>query len=989
MNKTVISIDELSVAYKIYGKPVDFVKELIFGGIRHDTFWALRNINLKIHEGERVGIVGPNGAGKSTLLKTIVGAISPTNGSIQVNGEISSLLSLVPSWNLEDSGVENIEFNLMMQGVSPTRINEIKEDIIEFTDLGPFIYSPVKTYSSGMSARLSFAIATAVEPDILIIDEVLGTGDGYFAGRATKRLQEMCRKGRALLFVSHATTAVRMMCDRCIWIENGVVRLDGPTEVVLRQYEEDMMRQDEASNRAATKKRLAKQIKLASPDEVLIASEWRVRIRPSHGGGFVDTHYLRDICCVLGADEMQIPLETKGDASASGAYLDTQSCEWGRLFERGAKECRMLTSRSGMRPGGHVCIKRPPKLGGDGADFHLSFWVSSLLGTEDLVVEVLHAEQGTWLPLAVTRKTEGSWTWYLTEGHLPALPGIEPQQLRDRALLALRRPVEIAKIMVLFEGKEVLSVPELKPFSIAIEVDHHERMPEVSVNINVVRSDGTYVFYQPSGLNNNNIVNHLGKSHIEFSFPENPFAPGDYELNVFVTNGFSWENCPPSDIFDRSMGWVKFRIDQTRPIPFGMINSVVPVSIKTYIPEDFLTSTLANPNQLPVAFPPPYRKMIAFNSDVEWTSWRAQLDLFKIFADRNLETAFSYWFFADPEATWRMFEIDGTPSQYAGPAADLIRAGLLDTLHSYGGVVNGRGTPFKRSEIAKAVHAFQGMGLTAEIYSNHGGLQDVQNIGGPWCTNRDNGIDGSNYQLGDVIGSEAYHMDLTPNLGVRFYWLDVDCVTNNLLQIESSEEGNASLFTTQLSRDGIPMVRFRRSNLGQKPMPQEIGKQISSFLEEKGEGYQIVYNHFGFARSGDGKPGPNVPPYFGTDGYAALDALACAQADGKVLVTTTKRLLAHAFFQLTKPWNITCHGKSVDVHFADEMAYGEVRLPLRWSDIEGFAIPAEGLDSVTLVLGGVSRQAEFWVVDGHRYAGVRWTSIEINEVVNTVMQHGI
>ena len=231
-----------------------------------------------------------------------------------------------------------------------------------------------------------------------------------------------------------------------------------------------------------------------------------------------------------------------------------------------------------------------------------------------------------------------------------------------------------------------------------------------------------------------------------------------------------------------------------------------------------------------------------------------------------------------------MFEIDGTPTQHAGPAADLIRAGLLDTLHSYGGVVNGRGTPFKRSEIEKAVQTFRGMGLTAEIYSNHGGLQDIQNIGGPWCTNRSNGIDGSNYQLGDVIGSEAYHMDLTPSLGVRFYWLDVDCVSNPLLQIESLDGSDATLFTTQLARDGTPVLRFRRSNLGQKPLPQEFGKQIVSFLEENGGGYQIVYNHFGFARSVDGKPRHNMPPYFDSEGYAALDALAHAQAQARAQV---------------------------------------------------------------------------------------------------------
>lgn len=987
--KTVISIDELSIAYKTYGKPVDFLKELVLGGVRHDTFWALRNVSLKINEGERVGIVGPNGAGKSTLLQAIAGGIRPTSGVIEVDGRISSLLSLVPAWNLEESGVENIEFNLMMRGVSSARINEIKDEIIAFTDLGPFIYSAVKTYSSGMSARLSFAIATAVEPDILIIDEVLGTGDGYFAGRATKRLQEMCSKGRALLFVSHATSAVRMMCDRCIWIENGVIRLDGSTELVLRQYEEDMMRQDEATNRTETRKRQASQVKLATPEDVETVNEWRIRIRPAQGGRFVDTHYLRNFGLTLAGEEISVPLETAGGTRGKyPAYLDTQSCEWGRLFERKGEACRVLLSRAGMRPGGHIFIRRPSRLAGGGADFNFTFLASTLRGSEALIVEMLDVEQGSWIPLTTTQATDGLWIRYSSEGRLPSMPSINSQQLKERAALALRRPVEIAAVTVLAEGRPVMSVPELTPFSVMVEIVHHESMPEVSVNINVVRSDGTYVFYQPSGLNDQNIANHIGSSRIEFSFAENPFAAGDYELNVFATNGFSWESCPPQDIFDRSIGKAKFRIDQTRPIPFGLINSIVPVSISLFTPEEWISASQASLPLLPLDFPPPYRRMIAFNSDVEWTSWKAQLDLFKIFSDRDLETAFSYWFFADPKATWRMFEADGSPSSHAKPAADLIRAGLLDTLHSYGGVVNGRGTPFSRLEIARAIESFRSMDLSVEIYSNHGGLLDVQNIGGPWCTSREGEVNCSNYQLGDVIDSGAYHLDLTSGLGVRHYWLDVDCVTDPILKL-NSDRGEQGLFTTQIARDGTPMSRFKRSNIGRQPLPWELGAQVSAFLESGGEGYQVVYNHFGFERSSDGKPGHNLPPYFDNASYAVLDELARYQQIGDVLVTTTKRLLAHAFFQLTKPWTITRLGSSVDVQFDAEMVSGEVKLPLRWSDIEGFAIPAEDIDTVNLILNGKTRAAEFWIVEGRPYAGVRWSKLQMKDVINEVSRYAV
>ena len=188
MSQTVIEIENLSVSYQMYAKPVDQLKELVLGGIRHETFWALRDISLKVKEGERVGIVGPNGAGKSTLLKVISGTMSATNGQVKTYGRISSLLSMVPAWNEEETGIENIKFNLLLNGVPEKRIPDLVEEISDFTELGPFLFNPVKTYSTGMGARLSFGIATATEPDILIIDEVLGTGDGYFAWKAMKRI---------------------------------------------------------------------------------------------------------------------------------------------------------------------------------------------------------------------------------------------------------------------------------------------------------------------------------------------------------------------------------------------------------------------------------------------------------------------------------------------------------------------------------------------------------------------------------------------------------------------------------------------------------------------------------------------------------------------------------------------------------------------------------------------------------------------------------
>ncbi|MBU4573227.1 MAG: ABC transporter ATP-binding protein, partial [Desulfarculus sp.] len=264
----VIEISGLSKAYPLYPRPMDILKEMVLGGVRHDLFWALRDVSFSVRSGQRVGIIGPNGAGKSTLLQIIAGNLLPTSGSVEVNGKISALLSLVPAWNLEQTGIENIRFNLLLQGCSTAQISGLTRDIVDFAELGAFIHQPVKTYSTGMSARLSFAIATAISPEILIVDEVLGVGDGYFAGKAMRRMKEMCDKGKALLFVSHAIAAVRQLCDTAIWLESGGIRLMGPVDYVTAKYDEDMARSDDESVREANIQRVEKSLHFASPDDI-------------------------------------------------------------------------------------------------------------------------------------------------------------------------------------------------------------------------------------------------------------------------------------------------------------------------------------------------------------------------------------------------------------------------------------------------------------------------------------------------------------------------------------------------------------------------------------------------------------------------------------------------------------------------------------------------------------------------------------------------
>lgn len=201
-------------------------------------FWALRNIDLELKPGQRLGIIGRNGAGKSTLLKLITGNFAPTEGKVDVSGKVQALFDTGAGFHPEFTGYENIRASLSYQGLSHKEIELAIEDIADFTELGPFLEQPFKTYSSGMQARLGFATATAIKPDILIIDEVLGAGDAYFNGKSVERMRRLTvESGASVLIVSHALGEIIRYCDEAIWIERGRIVKRGPSMEVITAYE--------------------------------------------------------------------------------------------------------------------------------------------------------------------------------------------------------------------------------------------------------------------------------------------------------------------------------------------------------------------------------------------------------------------------------------------------------------------------------------------------------------------------------------------------------------------------------------------------------------------------------------------------------------------------------------------------------------------------------------------------------------------------------
>lgn len=241
---TVIKADNLGIKYNLSEQKVDDFKDYIIkavkGELNYNEFWALKNVSFEIEAGDHVGILGLNGAGKSTLLKAIAGVLKPTEGTVQTKGKIVPLLELGAGFDRQYTGAENIYLYGAVLGYSRKFINSKFNEIVEFSELEDFINVPVKNYSSGMKSRLGFAIATAVQADILILDEVLAVGDAKFRKKCEAKIKEMFADGTTVLFVSHNLSQVKKLCDKALLLEHGRVAAYGDTERIARVYEKRM-----------------------------------------------------------------------------------------------------------------------------------------------------------------------------------------------------------------------------------------------------------------------------------------------------------------------------------------------------------------------------------------------------------------------------------------------------------------------------------------------------------------------------------------------------------------------------------------------------------------------------------------------------------------------------------------------------------------------------------------------------------------------------
>lgn len=245
MSEIAIKVDNVTKIYKLYNNPMDRLKESL-GLSKKQAYkehFALHEVNFEVKKGETVGIIGTNGSGKSTILKIITGVLNPTHGNLEINGRISALLELGAGFNMEYTGVENVYLNGAMIGFSKEEIDAKLDAILDFADIGDFVYQPVKTYSSGMFVRLAFAVAINIEPEILIVDEALSVGDVFFQNKCYRKFEEFKEQGKTILFVSHDLGSISKYCDRVILLNKGHKLGEGAPGPIIDLYKKVLVDQ--------------------------------------------------------------------------------------------------------------------------------------------------------------------------------------------------------------------------------------------------------------------------------------------------------------------------------------------------------------------------------------------------------------------------------------------------------------------------------------------------------------------------------------------------------------------------------------------------------------------------------------------------------------------------------------------------------------------------------------------------------------------------
>jgi lipopolysaccharide transport system ATP-binding protein len=359
MSDPAIRLTDVGKMYKIFSSRRDNLvdalglnKVLPRRESRHREFWALRGIDLTVERGARIGVIGRNGAGKSTLLKLITGALALTEGTLEVNGTIQALIDAGAGFHPEFTGYENINASLTYQGFSREELAAAQKDIEEFTELGGFLEQPLKTYSLGMQARLAFATATAIKPEVLVVDEVLGAGDAYFITKSVERMNRITSSGASMLIVSHSLAQITQLCDEAIWLERGRIVARGRSIDVVKQYERYVRELEEARLRDRNLKRSKgtyTSLELDQPTGTL-----QIRLEVVSGSGTsCEVAKMKIIRDAEPVETVDVGAPQDGNPEHP-AFVDLAGSNWSAPRETNGVYTRTLTPESDNPPAGSI-----------------------------------------------------------------------------------------------------------------------------------------------------------------------------------------------------------------------------------------------------------------------------------------------------------------------------------------------------------------------------------------------------------------------------------------------------------------------------------------------------------------------------------------------------------------------------------------------------------------------------------------------------------
>lgn len=498
---------------------------------RYDIFHALKGLDIEVRQGERVALIGRNGAGKSTLLRLISGQMQPDSGRVLVTGSIQALMELGTGFHPDFTGIENIHAALALQGLSGPSLRSQIEEIVDFTELENFVDRPVREYSAGMYARLAFAVATTIKPEILIVDEILGAGDAYFVGKSIQRMKALTENGATVLFVSHDMSSVQLLCERAIWIDRGIVREEGPILQVSKAYMAAVRADEEIRTRART-------MSLTRQQAAVVDRESRVQLFRLIGTDAPPRKPLSVSSIRFGCGETELGcIEPMGTgAEDNGPMLDPVHMNWRGPTTVSGRPCWQFGDFGGLF--GHAPWRITwPTSPTESAWIELDVLA---LQADSVAVEQFDSETGVYVRLGEI-KASGTGQWETVKVSCLEQPHVEEVsvalkfdllelQSNDRYGAGGARITAFGFLDAHEERRHTLISGE-DASAILIFSAQKELQDPVAV-IAIYRPDGTCVMQVVSNLDGTSFGRVLGEKFIRVRFAPLQLGPGEYIVSV-------------------------------------------------------------------------------------------------------------------------------------------------------------------------------------------------------------------------------------------------------------------------------------------------------------------------------------------------------------------------------------------------------------------------------------------------------------------------